>query len=228
MNQQNFDDSQAPMYAPAAESGTQPGHGAPAGAPYPAKTNTLAIVSLVSAFFIGLVGVICGHISLRQIKRTGEGGKGLAAAGLIVGYLNIAVWTLLLILTLVGVGVAVNQSGAVPESSETEEIAPTEPTEPSESTDSFASESAPSDSGREEAPGGYSREFCDALLAAAGGLSEAGGSADRVTELGELLGELGQYESPNQQMYKDLAANPGSYDTEQFEKFSQDAEACLQ
>lgn len=55
-----------------------------------AKTNVLAIVSLVLAFFISLGAVICGHIALSQIKKTGESGRGLAIAGLVLGYLGIA------------------------------------------------------------------------------------------------------------------------------------------
>jgi len=58
-------------------------------APTGPKTNTLAIVSLVLAFFISLGAVICGHIALGQIKRTGEGGRGLAIAGLVLGYLGL-------------------------------------------------------------------------------------------------------------------------------------------
>lgn len=65
---------------------TQPhsDEGTPAGAPQ--KTNTFAIVSLVSAFFVSLLGIIFGHIALSQIKKTGEGGRGLALAGTILGY----------------------------------------------------------------------------------------------------------------------------------------------
>jgi peptidyl-prolyl cis-trans isomerase B (cyclophilin B) len=55
----------------------------------PPKTNTLAIISLISSFFISLLGVILGHIALNQIKTTGEGGRGLAIAGLVIGYLGI-------------------------------------------------------------------------------------------------------------------------------------------
>ncbi|WP_350349190.1 DUF4190 domain-containing protein [Agromyces sp. G08B096] len=95
----------APAYgAPAQPSapayGAQPAYGAPAyGSGAPAtKTNTLAIVSLIASiagivvvYFIGsVVGVICGHISLNQIKKTGEQGRGMAIAGLIVGYVGIA------------------------------------------------------------------------------------------------------------------------------------------
>jgi peptidyl-prolyl cis-trans isomerase B (cyclophilin B) len=49
------------------------------------KTNTLAIVSLVSAFLCGLAGVITGIIALRQIESSGEKGRGLAIAGICVG-----------------------------------------------------------------------------------------------------------------------------------------------
>jgi hypothetical protein len=49
------------------------------------RTNVLAIIALVGSFFIGLVGVICGVISLTQIKRTREKGRGLAIAGIAVG-----------------------------------------------------------------------------------------------------------------------------------------------
>jgi uncharacterized protein YacL len=55
----------------------------------PAKYNVLAIVSLVSAFFISLVAIITGHIALGQIKRTGEQGRGLAIAGLVLGYIGV-------------------------------------------------------------------------------------------------------------------------------------------
>ena len=53
------------------------------------KTNVLAIVSLVLAFFISIGAIICGHIALNQIKRTGENGRGLAIAGLVLGYLGL-------------------------------------------------------------------------------------------------------------------------------------------
>lgn len=65
-----------------------------------APTNTLAIISLVMSL-VGLVtavtaiaGVICGHIALNQIKRTGEQGHGLAVAGLAVGYVIVGLGVL--------------------------------------------------------------------------------------------------------------------------------------
>ena len=71
-----------------------------------AKTNTLAIVSLVLAFFISLGAVICGHIALGQIKRTGENGRGLAIAGLILGYVGLIAGLLFIIFWFAIFGIA--------------------------------------------------------------------------------------------------------------------------
>lgn len=85
---------QAPAYGAPAYGA--PVYGAPASQPYgappagPDKYNVLAIVSLITAFFFSLVAVITGHIALSQIKKTGEKGRGLAIAGLIIGYAGIA------------------------------------------------------------------------------------------------------------------------------------------
>jgi len=85
----------------------QPGAGQPylqpyGGQPYPLapRTNTLAIVSLVSSFFVSLVAVITGHIALGQIKQRGEAGRGLALAGLIIGYVGIAATALFVVLAI--------------------------------------------------------------------------------------------------------------------------------
>lgn len=53
------------------------------------RTNTLAIVAFVSTFFVSLAGVVMGHLALGQIKRTGESGRGLAIAALVLGYAGI-------------------------------------------------------------------------------------------------------------------------------------------
>lgn len=49
------------------------------------RINTLSIAAFVSSFLIGVSGVILGIIALNQIKTTGERGRGLAIAALIVG-----------------------------------------------------------------------------------------------------------------------------------------------
>ena len=47
----------------------------------------MAIASLICAFLFAPLGIVFGHISLSQIKRTGEEGRGLAVAGLVISYL---------------------------------------------------------------------------------------------------------------------------------------------
>lgn len=76
----------------------------------PTRTNPLAIASFVLAFFVTLLSIIFGHVALSQIKRTGEGGRGLALAGLWISYLSIVA-----ALTAVGVFwvMALNAQNAV-------------------------------------------------------------------------------------------------------------------
>lgn len=52
----------------------------------------LSIVGFVwiLPFVGGLIGAIMGHFALRQIARTGEGGRGMALAGIIVGWAGVA------------------------------------------------------------------------------------------------------------------------------------------
>ncbi|OOP59478.1 peptidylprolyl isomerase [Arthrobacter sp. SRS-W-1-2016] len=50
------------------------------------KTNVLAILSLVFGIVGGIVAIPIGHIALSQIRRTGEGGRGMALAGLALAY----------------------------------------------------------------------------------------------------------------------------------------------
>ncbi|TFD51681.1 DUF4190 domain-containing protein [Cryobacterium frigoriphilum] len=96
----------APQYGQAPAYGA-PVYGAPAPQPYgappagPDKYNVLSIVSLVTAvLFLQLVAIITGHIALSQIKKTGEKGRGLALAGLIVGYAGIALGIIVAAITI--------------------------------------------------------------------------------------------------------------------------------
>jgi hypothetical protein len=56
--------------------------------------NTLSVVSLATAVtgFGALAGIITGHISLAQLKHSGQSGRALAIAGLAVGYATIGFW----------------------------------------------------------------------------------------------------------------------------------------
>ncbi|NEM91261.1 DUF4190 domain-containing protein [Galbitalea soli] len=48
--------------------------------------NRWAILALILGIAVPLGGIVVGHVSLRQIKRSGERGRGLALAGTILGY----------------------------------------------------------------------------------------------------------------------------------------------
>ncbi len=74
--------------------------GYPAGYPQPRSTNALAIVSLVCAFLFAPLGILFGHISLSQIKKTGEEGRGLAIAGLVISYILTVVTILVVALSV--------------------------------------------------------------------------------------------------------------------------------
>jgi peptidyl-prolyl cis-trans isomerase B (cyclophilin B) len=87
------------------QSSQQPAPTPYTGAPAPAneRWNVLAIVGFVLAFFISLGAVICGHIALSQIKRTGERGRGLALAAVILGYIGLLlglIWIVVVVLAI--------------------------------------------------------------------------------------------------------------------------------
>ena len=88
---------------------TAPAYGTPPGIPpppgyAPAPTNGMAIASLICGVFLclgSIPAVITGHVALNQIKRTqgAQGGRGIAIAGTILGWVGIG----LLVLILLGV-----------------------------------------------------------------------------------------------------------------------------
>ncbi len=74
----------------------------------PPRTNSMAIVSLIAGiagltfipFVASIVAVITGPIAKKQIEARGEGGSGLATAGIITGWIGI-VLTVLAIVALI-------------------------------------------------------------------------------------------------------------------------------
>lgn len=69
-------------------------------------TNAFAITSfvlgLVWVFGLGsLLAVIFGHISLSQIRQRDEAGRGLAIAGLVLGYIGLGFWVLLFLIGVI-------------------------------------------------------------------------------------------------------------------------------
>lgn len=89
-----------------------PAQGYPAqGYPAGRGTNGMAIGALVAAlvgiFACGIgavVGAILGHIALNQIKKSGEDGRGMALAGVIVGWIFFSIGLLYFAL-VIGFGI---------------------------------------------------------------------------------------------------------------------------
>ncbi|KRC61362.1 hypothetical protein ASE14_10770 [Agromyces sp. Root81] len=78
----------------------------PAPAPVPAqsapteKWNVLAIVGFVlSLLGTNIVAIVLGFIALSQVKKSGERGRGLAIAAIIIGFASIVIYIIIFITT---------------------------------------------------------------------------------------------------------------------------------
>ena len=88
----------------------------------PRPTNGMAIAAMVCGIVgvcspLGILGVIFGTIAKRQIRETGEGGDGMATAGLVTGWIGIAatvVWIGYYIVMFAFLGAAVEEMGDWP------------------------------------------------------------------------------------------------------------------
>ena len=79
----------------------------------PKGTSGLAIASLICGIVgcvpgAGIAAVVMGHMALGRIKTSGQGGRGMAIAGLILGYLSIVGW----IITILTGGLAIIFGGS--------------------------------------------------------------------------------------------------------------------
>jgi hypothetical protein len=90
----------------------------PPAPPQFARTNSLAITSLVCGIAQMMFGplatvpaVVCGHMARHQIRRTGEQGAGMALAGLILGWIGVGFTALVVVIALLA-AVAVSSGGA--------------------------------------------------------------------------------------------------------------------
>lgn len=65
--------------------------------PQATGTNGMAIASLVCSLFGwlciigGILGIIFGFLALNQIKQSGQGGRGMAIAGIVIGVIVTAI-----------------------------------------------------------------------------------------------------------------------------------------
>jgi len=72
----------------------------------PQRTDGFAIASLVLGIvwvlWIGsILAVIFGHISLRRIAREGKAGRGMAIAGLVLGYIGVGLLAIDILLSVI-------------------------------------------------------------------------------------------------------------------------------
>lgn len=71
----------------------------PAPAQQPAsaeKWNVLSIVAFVlSLLGFNVIAIVLGFIGLNQVKKTGERGRGLAIAAIIIGFVSIAIFIII-------------------------------------------------------------------------------------------------------------------------------------
>jgi hypothetical protein len=101
--QQPYSQQPYPSYA-------QPQYAPGPGYPPAGPTSGMAIASLVCSLLgIGLVGVILGHLALNEIKKSNgyTQGRGLAIAGLIIGYLQIAAGIVIALIVIISIATAV-------------------------------------------------------------------------------------------------------------------------
>jgi peptidyl-prolyl cis-trans isomerase B (cyclophilin B) len=68
--------------------------------PQSTQTNGLAIAALITSFFVSILGIILGFVALNQIKTSGEQGRGLALAGIIIGFVSIGIVLLWIIISV--------------------------------------------------------------------------------------------------------------------------------
>ncbi|MGM1016236.1 MAG: DUF4190 domain-containing protein [Actinomycetota bacterium] len=86
--------AQAPGYPQA------PSYGSYQGYPQPQPTNGLALTSMITGIvgwilipiLASIVAIVTGHMGLNQLRQKPAGGRGMAIAGLILGYSAIALW----------------------------------------------------------------------------------------------------------------------------------------
>ncbi|MFT4231227.1 MAG: DUF4190 domain-containing protein [Leucobacter sp.] len=221
--------SSAPGYA-AAPPGAVPPQQQPAGypgaAPQQAPTNTLAIIAFVGSFFVSLVGIICGHIALGQIKKTGERGRGFALAGTIIGYVALVGTILAIIFSLFIIGTTASTVKQISDISsdqieqELEDLESSLPDETDVPADETTDSGTDTDTGTDEATGSGDRsaEFCAAFIE----LSQLDPTASSGTEIDQAtldaFKKLAELPSPNQDVYQrfyDYIQDPlGSTDTE--------------
>jgi len=76
------------------------------------ETNTFALLSIIFAFLAPIAGIVFGHLGLGQIKRNGDGGRGIALTGLIMSYAYFVLLALFIIAYVGFIVVLIGTAGA--------------------------------------------------------------------------------------------------------------------
>ncbi|MBP2001235.1 hypothetical protein J2Z69_002278 [Paenibacillus shirakamiensis] len=79
----------------------------------PIKTNSKAIPALVLGILavvipyigliIGIIAIVFARLSLKEIRATGEQGKGMSIAGLVCGIVGTAMYAIILVILIIAV-----------------------------------------------------------------------------------------------------------------------------
>ena len=89
--------------------------------PQTGSSNTLALVSVILSglglltFITAPIGAILGHVSLSQIKKTGQSGRGLALGGVIAGWVITMLWVISLVIFTIFIISMLKEVGNMPD-----------------------------------------------------------------------------------------------------------------
>lgn len=73
----------------------------------PPRNDPVAVAAMVLGAAavlpgVGILAVLCGHVALRRLRDPYRAGRGLAVAGLVLGYTLTALWLLVLLAVRLG------------------------------------------------------------------------------------------------------------------------------
>ncbi len=101
------------QYPPQQYPPQQPPYVIAARPPYDGLAITSFILGVLWFGWLGsILAVILGHIALRNIRLTNASGRGLAIAGLILGYIGLSTLALFILLAIIGAATGSGSGGS--------------------------------------------------------------------------------------------------------------------
>jgi len=101
-----------------------------AGGKLPPEHDAFAIISLVGAFLLPILGIIFGHLSNHRAKLAHRAKSGLAVAGLVLGYLFTGITALVIIIIVATASSLSSTATLTPPASSSAPAAPAAPAAP--------------------------------------------------------------------------------------------------